>query len=212
MLYKNGSSSIEDEVYEVLCNLYMLDGKRIVILVILVLVMFFLLVINGIVFIMYVRFGCFRCIYDKFIINLVVLNIIIVFSVLFYVFLFILLEYVLIKKYFCFLNFMVFCSGIFVLLFVLFGLVLEWLICIVNFWKYCKVNLCYVIVWNVCLFLFGYIYFLFLFFGWNNWDKYGVCIIYVFIDLFRIGVEVLVFCFFVVNLCIYLYFFYIVRG
>lgn len=38
--YKNGSSSVEDEVHEVLRNLHTLDGKRTVILVILVLVMF----------------------------------------------------------------------------------------------------------------------------------------------------------------------------
>lgn len=210
--YKNGSSSVEDEVHEVLRNLHTLDGKRTVILVILVLVMFFPLVTNGIVLTTYARFGCLRRTHDKLIINLAVLNIIIVLSVPFYASSLILPEYVLTKKHLCLLNFTVFRSGILASLFVLLGLALERLICIVNPWKYRKVNSCHVIAWNVCSFLFGYIYFLLPFFGWNNWDKYGVCTIHVFTDSFRIGAEVLVLCLLVANSCIHLYLFYIARG
>lgn len=192
-------------------NLHTLDDKRATILVILVLVMIFPLITNGVVLFIYIRFKCLRRTHDKLIITLAILNIIIVLSVPFYASSIIFPEYVLTNKHLCLLNFTVFRSGILTSLFVLLGLALDRLVCIIIPWKHHRIKSCHVISWNVFSFIFGYAYFLLPFFGWNNWNTYGVCTMHVFTNSFRIGAEALVLCLLIVNLCIHLYLFCIAK-
>lgn len=158
----------------------LLDKYKWIIILIYTAVTIFSLTGNLVVILTFFKFKCLRSIHDKLIINLAFLNLFTTIGVPFYISYTIFPGYVLKGKTLCLLNFAFTFGGITVSVFIHFGLAMERYFCIVNPEVHRKLRNRHVLAWSIVSFFCGMQYSLLPIMGWNDWDKYHVCVVDVF--------------------------------